>query len=567
MASKETSGSIKPSKVPIYLGANPQPSGNHGSLSKVDIYQVAIYNRVLSEEEISSLFQEEIHSVGLLKYVDFTGQNSGNIQSGVKVEIDAKDNTENTLSYSFDGGKSWSQEKVYWHQSNQKSQVFVKDEAGNISEQEIQISKIDSSAPSVSYAISTSTNGSNSWYKALTLKGTITDNESGAGSVVYCVTTGSTCTPNKISTITENAFEVSLGSNAKGQRICSRVTDKVGNTSEVKCSGTYQVDTTNPSASWSINSSTSGSNSWYKALSVKATLSDSHSGVSSAKYCTTTGSTCTPGTNATISSNSFTVTLGSNASAQKVCTQVTDKSGRISSVTCSSAYKVDTTNPTAKISATVSNNTIKVSASGSSDSHSGIANYQYSKDNKTWYTSTSNSYTFTGLADGTYTVYVKVTDKSGRVGSVVSTKATVTTVKYLVSSSVHSGWTLTGWKWEYFDSYWQIRGESVTDGKNYTAITTSKYDLTNYKTLKINNWTSYNSGCSTSLKIYLCTSSSDCTLLSTTTYSYSNGDREKGHVINQDISGYTGQYYIKMIANHSASTFAQINIREISLNP
>ena len=207
--------------------------------------------------------------------------------------------------------------------------------------------------------------------------------------------------------------------------MCTQVTDKVGRTSGVICSSAYKVDTTNPSQSFSIGSSTSGSNGWYKALGVKVTLSDSHSGIASAKYCTTTGSTCTPGTNATISSNSFTVTLGSNASAQKVCAQTTDKSGRTSSVTCSSTYKVDTTDPTAKISASVKQNSIVVSASGSSDAHSGIANYQYSRDNKTWYTSTSNSYTFTGLSSRTYTVYVKVTDKSGRVSGAVSTKATV----------------------------------------------------------------------------------------------------------------------------------------------
>ncbi len=303
----------------------------------------------------------------------------------------------------------------------------------------------------------------------------LSDSHSGVSSAKYCTTTGNTCTPGTNATISNNSFTVTLNSNASAQKVCTQTTDKSGRTSSVTCSSAYKVDATNPSQSFSIGSSTSGSNGWYKALGVKVTLSDSHSGVSSAKYCTTTGSTCTPGTNATISSNSFTVTLGSNASAQKVCTQVTDKSGRISSVTCSSAYKVDTTNPTAKISATVSNNTIKVSASGSSDSHSGIANYQYSKDNKTWYTSTSNSYTFTGLADGTYTVYVKVTDKSGRVSSVVNTKVTVKNYVYLydygtTNTSLVGSWTIV-YGSKMFGSGWGSSSSYISYAKNSNNMT------------------------------------------------------------------------------------------------
>ncbi len=74
-------------------------------------------------------------------------------------------------------------------------------------------------------------------------------------------------------------------------------------------------DTTVPNSNFTIGSNTAGSNNWYKDLSVKISVSDTGSGVASAKYCTTTGSTCTPGTNATISNNSFTVTLNSNARA------------------------------------------------------------------------------------------------------------------------------------------------------------------------------------------------------------------------------------------------------------
>ena len=333
----------------------------------------------------------------------------------------------------------------------------------------------DTTVPNSSFTIGSNTAGSNNWYKALSIKINVSDTGSGVSSAKYCTTTGSTCTPGTNATISNNSFTVTLGSNASAQKVCSQVIDNAGNQSNVQCSSTYRVDTTNPSQSFSIGSSTSGLNGWYKALGVKVTLSDSHSGVSSAKYCTTTGSTCTPGTNATISSNSFTVTLGSNASAQKVCAQTTDKSGRTSSVTCSSTYKVDTINPTAKISATVSNNTIKVSASGSSDAHSKIDKYQYSRDNKTWYTSTSNSYTFTGLADGTYTVYVKVTDKSGRVSSVVNTKVTVKNYVYLydygtTNTSLVGSWTIV-YGSKMFGSGWGSSSSYISYAKNSNNMT------------------------------------------------------------------------------------------------
>ena len=76
-SSIQTSGNIKISSVPIFLGANPQPNGNHGNYGKADVYQAAIFNRALSEEEIKNNVTNEIKikdSTGLLKYVDFTNK-------------------------------------------------------------------------------------------------------------------------------------------------------------------------------------------------------------------------------------------------------------------------------------------------------------------------------------------------------------------------------------------------------------------------------------------------------------------------------------------------------------
>ncbi|MCI8568191.1 MAG: hypothetical protein HFG48_02595, partial [Bacilli bacterium] len=267
--------------------------------------------------------------------------------------------------------------------------------------------------------------GTNEWYQDLNIKVDLSDNLSGIKTAKYCVTTNDTCTPDVTATISSNSYTVTLTSNVSAQKVCSQVTDNANNTSDIKCSNTYKVDTTDPSQNFSIASSTSGTNNWYTALSVKVTVSDLDSKVASAKYCVTTNDTCTPDTMATLSNNEFSVTLGTNASAQKVCVQTTDNAGRTNSVTCSQAYKVDTVNPIAQVNANRGDSSITLSAASSSDSGSGISTYYYSKDNgSTWQTSATSTYTFTGLSFKEYTFAIKVIDKAGRTSSVVTTKAT-----------------------------------------------------------------------------------------------------------------------------------------------
>ena len=206
---------------------------------------------------------------------------------------------------------------------------MVKDKAGNKSNIASVNVKIDTSAPTVSWQVASSVSGTNSWYKSLSLRFNGTDSSSGISSAKYCITTGSSCTPNTGATISNNQFTVNLGSNANAQKVCATYTDKVGNVSNVACSTAYKVDSNLPSISFSVASSTAGNNGWYKALLMKGNLSDSHSGIASAKYCVTTGSSCTPNTNASVSNNSFTVQFGTNSAAQKICGNVTDKAGQI----------------------------------------------------------------------------------------------------------------------------------------------------------------------------------------------------------------------------------------------
>ncbi len=118
--------------------------------------------------------------------------------------------------------------------------------------------------------------------------------------------------------------------------------------------------------------------------------------------------------------------------------RVQDEVGNVSEEV-STDIKIDKTSPSPKISASVSGNSITVSASGSSDLGSGLATYYYSKDaGNTFVSSSSNSYTFTGLSDGTYTLVVKVSDKVGLVSSSIAASVTVK-YTWVVSYNANGG--------------------------------------------------------------------------------------------------------------------------------
>lgn len=335
--------------------------------------------------------------------------------------------------------------------------------------------------PNILFTAST-TAGSNNWYKSVNITTNITTH-TGNYEVLYCTTTSSSCTPNTTPTISNNSFNVNLSNNKSSQRICVKVTDEYNQVTE-GCSDAYNVDNANPSTSVTLASSTSGSNGWYKAASIKATGSDSHSGVTSIQYCTTTSSSCTPNTNS--SGSSATVTLNSNASGQRVCARAIDKAGNTGSTSCSSAYSVDKTNPTISITSTsVTDSSITVNVSAS-DSHSGIYQYKFSSNNGSSYTtvtssSGSYSYTFENLNDDTtYTIAVQAVDRAGNTSSKVT--RSVTTEKKLLRNQIialnYAGFYViknNGTIWELTNnnySWSQIRG--ITDA---AAITASGYGL------------------------------------------------------------------------------------------
>ena len=132
----------------------------------------------------------------------------------------------------------------------------------------------------------------------------------------------------------------------------------------------------------------------------------------------------TTGTSATVTANNTTVT------GRLYNTTLQDEIA-VNSIVIGTIDKTAPTAPTG-ITSSVTTNSIIVTASGGTDSQSGIAGYQYSRDNKTWTgtIASGTSNTFTGLAGATnYTIYARTVDKVGNVSTNYSKSIRTSDVK------------------------------------------------------------------------------------------------------------------------------------------
>ena len=88
---------------------------------------------------------------------------------------------------------------------------------------------------------------------------------------------------------------------------------------------------------------TFNSNGWAKAnFYVQADVTDnSNKGISSIKWCSTTGTSCTP----TTTTNDVNVLISSESETNKVCVEAIDNNGKTTTL-CSDSYKLDKTLPT-----------------------------------------------------------------------------------------------------------------------------------------------------------------------------------------------------------------------------
>ena len=282
--------------------------------------------------------------------------------------------------------------------SNKTYYVYAKDALGNISHKEVVVSHVDTTAPTIVSLTEQSSYGATS-----TITAVAKDTESGI--IGYAFTESSsepTSWTSVDNVITESTYTYKA---TKNGTIYFWVKDGVGHTTN-KAMTVSKVDTTAPTVTLSLSDETT----WTKSKTLTMNFSDSDSGL--AGYAVTTTET-TPTTWTSISGTSISKTQTITAK-RTYYVWVKDNAGLVSHGNKTISY-IDTIVPTASMTLTKTSDSITVDASSSRDTESGIAKYEYSIDNTTYYSSTSSTYTFTGLSVGTYTIYLRVTDNAGNV--------------------------------------------------------------------------------------------------------------------------------------------------------
>lgn len=334
--------------------------------------------------------------------------------------------------------------------------------------------KVDGAAPTLAKATATTTSGNNGWYKAVTVKFTISETQSGLASLKYCTTTSSTCTPSTSYTVSSGttsftSYTRSIGNTSTATRVCVQLTDVADNTTSVVCSDAYKVDATNPTVTGSATTGTSG-NGWYTSVSYKPSASDTYSGISSMKYCTTTDSTCNPSSTFTIG-NSLSLSNGSRA-----CFNATDSAGNTSSTHCSSTYNIDTSSPSAT---SVSKSGTTISSTGT-DNQSGVSHSCLSTSSSSCTSSWTAFSSINSSAKASYTIssagtyYIHFKDAVGHIkyntsGATYTCSTSLNTATSVNSRYFANGSVARGWVSGSGTSNYVYAGYNSTDSKNYVG--------------------------------------------------------------------------------------------------
>ena len=301
--------------------------------------------------------------------------------------------------------------------SNKTYYVYAKDALGNISHKEVVVSHVDTTAPIIVSLTEQSGYGATS-----TITAVAKDTESGITGYAFTESSSEPTSWTSVdNVITESTYTYKA---TKNGTIYFWVKDGAGHIVN-KTITVSKVDATAPTVTLSLSDETT----WTKSKTLTMNFSENESGL--AGFAVTTTET-TPTTWTSISGTSVSKTQ-SITKKGTYYVWAKDNAGLVSHVSKTISY-IDTTAPTASMTLTKTSDSITVDASSSSDTESGIAKYEYSIDNTTYYSSISSTYTFTGLSVGTYTIYLRVTDNAGR-STTVSTSAVVAYQNVYVSSS------------------------------------------------------------------------------------------------------------------------------------
>ncbi len=255
--------------------------------------------------------------------------------SGVKeIEIQ-KDGTQVYTNTLEEPTKEY--KKDYEVEENGTYKVIIKDALGNTSEEEITTDKIDVTPGTASFAIDSQTVGENNWKKALTIKVTTTDSESGITSAKYCVGT-SNCEPNNTASISNGSFNVTFSNNASAQKVCVTVTNGANVTSDLICdSTTYKVDGALPTIE-SVTGVLSGTSINFTANNVADTGGSGLKTTNGYSFQIKEGTAAK--TTVTSNTNIYNYTGGTRGKSYTATVTVTDNAGNPSAATTSNSVTI-----------------------------------------------------------------------------------------------------------------------------------------------------------------------------------------------------------------------------------
>ena len=285
--------------------------------------------------------------------VSVSGNPSSKTPMSVVINVNAYDDGVglNPLgAYSFDGGKTWQVDNSITVDSNQTLNIAVRDAALNVTNHKEVITNILKDDKNISFTVTSGTLKNNGWYTSdvkVLVKPLVASEY--FDSFKYCVTNDSSCNPDKSSS-NYNGEVVNITENTSNTIICGKVIKKDGTSTDTICSVNFKIDKSIPNIIYNLESGrqNSGYEPWYVSNVVLKPITNSISGIEKIKYCTTTGSSCTP--NKEIISSDIRISLTSQSRTNKVCGIVTNGAGTESSLICSISYAIDKTVPSVSIS-------------------------------------------------------------------------------------------------------------------------------------------------------------------------------------------------------------------------
>ena len=176
---------------------------------------------------------------------NISGIPNGKTSNSIVLTVDAHDNESGLHSrgaYSFDGGATWQVSDTINVIENKTLNIVVRDAALNETRRTVTIDNIFKDDKTLSFNIKKGTMKNSGWYVdnvEVEIKPLV--NEEDFSSYSYCISSNTSCTPNKEIRTINSATEV-ISQSTTGLYICGYVTKKDGTRTSQVCSMNIKID-------------------------------------------------------------------------------------------------------------------------------------------------------------------------------------------------------------------------------------------------------------------------------------------------------------------------------------